>query len=96
MKMTSKALETARRNLTDRIERYLDVLEKREAKLGLREGGHLERALAHLEAATFDAGERDMMWAEWASRQPDAADLHPTASVENLKQRLAAIVGRRS
>jgi len=96
MEMTSKALETARRNLTDRIERYLDVLEKRGAKLGLREGGHLERALAQLEAGAFEAGEREMMWAEWATRQPDAADLHPRATVENLKQRLAAIVGRRS
>lgn len=92
MEITSKALETARRNLTQRIERYLDVLAKREAKVGWREGDHLERALAHLEAGTLDAGERDMMWAEWASRQPDAADPHPTATVETLRQRFAAIV----
>jgi len=93
MTMTDKALETARRNLTQRVERYLEVLEKREASLGWREGDHLEKALAHLQAGTLDEGERDMMWAEWASRQPDAADPHPTATVESLRRHFAAIGG---
>lgn len=90
MTMTSKAMETARRNLAQRIDRYLQELEKRDAKLGWREGDHLQSALDHLQAGTFGDGERDMMWAEWASRQPDAVDPHSTVTWQSLRQRFAA------
>jgi hypothetical protein len=45
----------------------------------------------HLEAGTYAEGERDMMWAEVATRQPDASELHPTASPQDLRKRFAAI-----
>lgn len=67
MTMTSKAMETAGRNLAQRIDRYLQELEKWDAKLGWREADHLLRALDHLQTGTFGDGERDMMWAEWAT-----------------------------
>jgi len=38
---TTNAIETARRNLTQRIERYFEV---REAKLGWREGDDIEKS----------------------------------------------------
>lgn len=93
MTMTSKALETARRNLTQRIARYLELPTDGAAKLGRREGVHLQSALTHLQAGTFDEGERDMMWAEWASRQPDAAEPHPSVTLEDLRKRFATIAG---
>lgn len=92
MTMTLKAAETARRNLAQRLERYLAMLEKREAQPGRREGDHLLRALAHLQTGTFADGEREMMWAEWASRQADAEEAHPTATAQVLRQRLDAIL----
>src|SRR6266481_3669393 len=88
---TFKALATARRNLWYRIDRYLAELEKRASQPGRREGDHLLRALDHLEAGTYAEGERDMMWAEVATRQPDASELHPTASPQDLRKRFAAI-----
>jgi hypothetical protein len=33
-----------------------------------------------------------MMWAEVATRQPDAREMHPTASPQDLRKRFAAIV----
>jgi hypothetical protein len=87
---TFKALSTARRNLSYRIDRYLADLEKRATQPG-REDDHLLRALKHLEAGTNDEGERDMMWAEVATRQPDDCEPHPTASPRDLRKRFAAI-----
>ena len=84
---TFKALSTARRNLWYRIDRYLT----RASQPGRREGDHLLRALDHLEAGTYDEGERDMMWAEVATRQPDASEPHPTASPRDLRKRFVAI-----
>ena len=88
---TFKALATARRNLWYRIDRYLAELEKRASQPGRREGDHLLRAMDHLEAGTYAEGERDVMWAEVATRQPDASELHPTASPQDLRKRFAAI-----
>ena len=79
---TFKALGTARRNLWYRIDRYLAELEKRASQPGRREGDHLLRALDHLEGGTY---------AEVATRQPDASELHPTASPQDLRKRFAAI-----
>lgn len=87
-----KAAETARRNLAHRLDRYLVFLEKREAQPGQREGDHLLRALDHLRSGTYDAGERDVMWADWASRQPDTGDPHPGATREALVKRLAEVL----
>jgi hypothetical protein len=91
MTVTQRAQATARRNLSQRIERYLLALERREAQPGRREGDHLLRALSHLQTGAFADGERDVMWAEWASHQPDAAEPHPSASTQDLRQRFAAI-----
>jgi hypothetical protein len=88
---TFKALSTARRNLWYRIDRYLADLEKRASQPGRREGDHLLRALDHLEAGTYAEGERDMMWAEVATRQPDDGEVHPTASPQDLRKRFVAI-----
>jgi hypothetical protein len=84
---TFKALSTARRNLWFRIDRYLADLEKRASRPGRREGDHLLRALDHLEAGTYDEGERDMMWAEVATRRADVGELHPEASPQDLRKR---------
>jgi hypothetical protein len=51
----------------------------------------LLRALDHLEGGTYAEGERDMMWAQVATRQPDASELHPTARPQDLRKRFAAI-----
>ena len=88
---TFKALATARRNLWYRIDRYLAELEKRTGQPGRREGDHLLRALDHLEAGTYAEGERDVMWAEVATRQPDASELHPTGRPQDLRKRFPAI-----
>ena len=88
---TFKALATARRNLWYRIDRYLAGLENKASQPGRREGDHLLRALDHLEAGTYAEGERDVMWAEVATRQPDASELHLTASPQDLRKRFAAI-----
>ena len=88
---TFKALSTARRNLWYRIDRYLADLEKRASQPGRREGDHLLRALDHLEAGTYAEGERDVMWAEVATRQPDDGEVHPTASPQDLRKRFVAI-----
>jgi hypothetical protein len=66
--MTLKVLGTARRNLWYCIDRYLAELEKRASQPGRREGDQLLRALDHLEAGTYAEGERDVMWAEVATR----------------------------
>lgn len=89
--LTQKAIDTARCNLAYRLDRYLAVLEKREVQPGRREGDHLLRALDHLRTGNFDAGERDVMWAELASRQPDAGDVAPTATAAELRARLAEV-----
>jgi hypothetical protein len=88
---TFKALSTARGNLWYRINRYLAELETRASQPGRREGNQLLRALDHLEAGTYAEGERDMMWAEVATRQRDASELHPAASPQDLRKRFAAI-----
>ena len=93
MTMTLKSVATARRNLSQRIDRYLVEMEKMEAQPGRREGDHLVRALDHLQAGTFPEGERDMMWADVATRQPDASEPHPAATLQDLRQRFAAIAG---
>jgi hypothetical protein len=66
-------------------------LNQRASEPGRREGDHLLRALDYLEAGTYAEGERDVMWAEVATRQPDASELHPTASPQDLRKRFAAI-----
>ena len=88
---TFQALATARRNLWYRIDRYLAELETRASQPGRREGDHLLRAMDHLEAEAYADGERDVMWAEVATRQPDAREPHPTASPQDLRKRFAAI-----
>jgi hypothetical protein len=94
MTMTDKEAATARRNLSQRIDRYLAEMEKRAIQPGRREGDHLLRALGHLQAGTFADGERDVMWAERASRQPDLGEPHPTTNLQDLLQRFVAIGGR--
>ena len=95
---TFKALGTARRNLWYRIDRYLAELEKRVSQPGRREGNHLLRAMDHFEAGTYAEGERDMMWAEVATRQPDASELHshgqPAGSAEAVRGDRRGGIGR--
>jgi hypothetical protein len=63
---TFQALATVRRNLVQRIERYLAELETREAVIGRNEGDHLARALDRLGVDNFPEGEREMSWASRA------------------------------
>lgn len=83
----------ARRDLTYRIERYLADLEKRDAVPGRREGSHLLRALAHLEAGNLAEGERQMIWADAATRRREADETYPMVTLQELRQRFTAMGG---
>ena len=92
--MTQKALETAQRNLAQRIGRWLDAMGERQPSF--LEGDQLLKALTHLEARSYPEGETAMMWADWASRQSalegsDFAEAHPRATPAILRTRFNAI-----
>ncbi len=91
MEMTRKAVATAHRNLSSRIERYLFEMQKADRPPCRREGEWLEKAVACLASQAFDEGERAMMWADVATRQPGADEVSKTVTVEDLRTKLAAI-----
>jgi hypothetical protein len=66
MTMTQKAVATARRNLAYRIGVHLDVIAEAARQPDPWELHYLVLALGHLKSATYDEGERAMMWGEMA------------------------------
>ena len=64
MSMTVQAMATARRNVAERIARFLDDVERDGRELSHWEGDHVRYALAALERRYYPAGEDAMMRAE--------------------------------
>ena len=74
MSLSPTAFATARRNVTQRIARFIEGLEQPPREPDPWESHHVLRALAALDELDFPRGEQAMMWAEWAPerRSPDA------------------------
>ena len=66
MTQSPQALATARRNVVQRIARFIETLEQEPREPDPWESEHVQRALAALEELDFPRGEQAMMWAEWA------------------------------
>lgn len=98
MSLSAIALATARRNVTQRIARFIEALEQAPREPDLWECEHLLRALAALDELDFPRGEQAMMWAEWAAerRSPDAMSklqlVHKVATTGDLRGQLDRIV----
>ena len=94
MTQTTTALATARRNVVQRITRFIEALEQAPREPDTWECEHVQRALAALEELHFPRGEQAMMWAEWAPdrRARDAMaklqPLHGAVSTKDLRSLL--------
>jgi len=92
------ALATARRNIGQRIDRFIEMLERSPREPDPWEAEHIQQALAALEELDFPRGESAMMWTEWASdrRSSEAvANLRPTfgaVSTGHLRDRFSRIL----
>jgi hypothetical protein len=90
--LSPAALATARRNVTQRIARFIEALEQAPREPDLWECVHVMRALAALDELDFPRGEQAMMWAEWAPerRSPNAMatlpPVHQPISTVQLRQ----------
>lgn len=62
------ALATARRNVTQRITRFIEALEQALREPDTWESEYVRRALAALDELDFPRGEDAMMWAECAPK----------------------------
>jgi len=98
MSMTVLAMATARRNVVERIARFLDDLERDGREPGHWQGDQVRHALAALERGNYPAGEDAMMRAE----RPDlfrssvlanrrAARLSEVPTLANLRASLARL-----
>ena len=96
MTMNPTARATARRNITERIDRFLDGLDHAGRLPNRRELFWLRAALANLKEGQYSAGEDAMDKAERALRIPEHAanDLNTNAgvTVEQLRAQLDAIM----
>jgi hypothetical protein len=96
--LSPAALATARRNVAQRIARFIEALEQAPREPDLWECKHVMRALAALDELDFPRGEQAMMWAEWKleRRSPDAmATLSPVRqrmSTAQLRQQFEGIM----
>lgn len=98
MSLTPTTAATARHNLARRIERLLDKIGGEAREADDWEGERLLRALGHLKAGSYSAGEQDMMWGEMDPSRRSAqmmanmstTDEPPTAA--ELRARLVKIV----
>lgn len=94
MTQTTTALATARRNVLQRITRFIESLEQAPREPDPWECEHVQRALAALEELDFPRGEQAMMWAEWGPgrRMPDAMKklqpIYGPASTKELRAHL--------
>ena len=98
MSLTPTTTATARHNLAQRIERLLDKIGGEAREADDWEGERLLRALGHLKAGSYSAGEQDMMGGEMDPPHRSAqmmanmstTDEPPTAA--ELRARLVKIV----
>lgn len=74
MEMTLEAAAAAKRNLAQRIERFLEIVEREKMPLGPWETNMLCKALACLETGTYRLGEEVMLHVERGEvyRKPEA------------------------
>jgi len=93
--------KSARRDLIQRIEAFIQNLEKCRREPTSWECEHALRALRALEERDFARGEQVIMWAEWpAMRHPSpvvAAKLQPQyirTNAAGLRARLKQVVGK--
>lgn len=66
MSMNPRAMATARRNLVQRVTRFLDALDRESRDPNRVEGDHVLSALGHLAVDQWPHGEEAMMRAERA------------------------------
>jgi hypothetical protein len=84
MSMTVLAMATARRNVVERITRFLDDLERDGREPGHWQGDQVRHALAALERGNYPAGEDAMMRAE-------RPDLFRSAILANRRAMLSEV-----
>jgi hypothetical protein len=84
MSMTVLAMATARRNVVERIARFLDDLERDGREPGHWQGDQVRHALAALERGNYSAGEDAMMRAE-------RPDLFRSAILANRRAMLSEV-----
>jgi len=84
----STSIATARRNLAQRVERFL--VAKRESVLTAGEATNVAAALACLESGRYPDGEDAMMLAE--NDWPPRGELGKAVPVEILAERIAALL----
>src|SRR5215475_10551611 len=94
MTLNPTARATARRNVADRFDRFLNVLQRARRLPNRRELFWLRRALVSLDEAEYPAGEDAMDKAERALLIPAENDLSTNADVtlEQLRAQLDQIV----
>ena len=96
MTLNPTARATARRNVADRIDRFLNVLQQARRLPNRRELFWLRDALVNLEAGQYPAGEDAMDKAERTLAIPEHAANDPSTNagvtVEQLRARLDRII----
>jgi hypothetical protein len=96
MTLNPTARATARRNVADRIDRFLNVLERARRLPNRRELFWLRHALVNLQEGQYPAGEEAMDKAERTLPIPEHAANDPRtnagAPVEHLRAQLEQIV----
>jgi hypothetical protein len=88
MEFSSGAIATSRRNLAQRIERFLVRRRADGAPLVAEESANIAVALAHLESGRYPEGEDATMLAEkgWAPRGEPGAEIPAEVLAERLAQ----------
>jgi hypothetical protein len=96
MTFSPAAIATARRNVAQRIERFLNGLERAGRPPNRRELYYLREAFQKLEAGQYPESEDAMLKAERIAPIPEAAATAPTTtdpmSIEELRAELARIL----
>lgn len=98
MSMSPAALATGRRNIVQRIARFIEALERAPREPDPWEGEHVQRALVALDELDYPRGEQAMMWAEWPPerRSPDAMtklrQVHAATATRDLRDQFEQIV----
>lgn len=98
MSLSPAALATRRRNIVQRIGRFIEALEQAPREPDLWECAHVQRALVAPDELDFPRGEQAMMSAEWPPerRSPDALtelrQVHAATDTRELRDQFERIV----
>jgi hypothetical protein len=96
MTLNPTARATARRNVAERIDRFLNGLQQARRQPNRRELFWLRQALVHLQEAEYPAGEDALDKAERAVAVPEHAASDPSSNagttVDELRQQLGQIM----